>query len=133
MAKLNTEGAQPKTASDLRGHNIRMQLLSYVERYERLQEERDSLGDDQKEVMEEAKSLGFDTSIIKKVIQRRKKDAGDLSEQDALLELYEDTITQAMKQQVKQSEAEATPPAQMDVEEVVPADNIPSFLRRSKA
>lgn len=148
MAKLNTESAQAKTAGDMRNHNTRMQLLTYVERFERLQEEKDSLGEDQKEVMSEAKALGFDTAILRKVIQRRKKDASDLSEADALLELYEDVIAAAMKQQVKDSEAEAAPPKQMDIEEVAPvverlhpdeaamtasdALEPPAFLRRAR-
>jgi uncharacterized protein (UPF0335 family) len=111
MAKLKTESAEPKTAGDLRpGGNALMQLLSFVERFERLQEERDALGDDQKEIMAEAKGTGFDTAIIRKIISRRKKDAADIQEADAMLELYEDSIKQAEKQQLAKSLDEGSGP-----------------------
>lgn len=73
------------------------QLLSFVERYERLQEERDGLGDDQKEVMAEAKGTGFDTKILRQVIRRRKMNSADRMEQDSVLELYEEGIRTAEK------------------------------------
>lgn len=112
MAKLKTESAETKTAGDLRpGSNSMMQLLSFVERWERLQEERAALGDDQKEVMAEAKGMGFDTSTLRKVIARRRMDTADRQEADAMLELYEDTIRQAEKQQVAKSIAEGSDPA----------------------
>lgn len=136
MPKLKTQSAEPKTQGDLRGHNTRMQLLSYVERFERLQEERDGLGDDQKEVMKEAKGLGFDTKILRKAIQRRKMDKAQRDEADSMLELYEDVIREAEKQQISQSVDEGAGPApepkakkfwgkskQMDVEELAPSDN----------
>lgn len=132
MAKLNTESEQNKrTVGDMRSHNVRQQMLSYVERYERLQEEKDALADDQKEVMSEAKGVGFDTAILRKVIQRRKVGAADLMEADSLLELYEETIRLALKdQKIKDPAPEPEPAkkawcppaaaAQMDIEEVAP-------------
>lgn len=110
MAKLKTESAEPKTQGDMRNHNTRMQVLTYVERFERLQEERDALGDDQKEIMSEAKGLGFDTKVLRTVIRRRKMDAADRMEADSMLELYEDVIQEAQKQQVAQSMSEGTGP-----------------------
>lgn len=65
------------------------QLISYVERMERLDEERKAITDDMKEVMAEAKGNGFDAPMIRKVLQRRKMDPNTREEQDALLELYE--------------------------------------------
>lgn len=107
MAKLNTESEQQKTAGDLRQSNSMAMLLSYVERYERLQEERDALGDDQKEVMSEAKGVGYDTKIIRKCIQRRKMATADRIEGDSMLEMYEQAIAEAQKNQLKKSEDEA--------------------------
>lgn len=110
MAKLKTESAEPKTQGDMRNHNTRMQLLSYVERHERLQEERDALGDDQKEIMDEAKGLGFDTKVLRTVIRRRKMDSAARMEADSMLELYEDVIQEAQKQQVAQSMSDGAGP-----------------------
>lgn len=106
MPKLKTQTTEPKTAGDLRDGNIKSQLFSFVERYERLQEERQALGEDQREVMDEAKGLGFDTAIIRKVIQRRKMDSASRQEADALLELYEEAITKMEAQQLEQSKAD---------------------------
>lgn len=107
MARLNTETVQTKTAGDMRDSNTMMQLLSYVERHERLQEERDALGTDQKEVMEEAKGLGFDTKILRQAIRRRKMGADERITADSLLETYEEAIRTAEKKQVAQSQQDA--------------------------
>jgi uncharacterized protein (UPF0335 family) len=67
-------------------------LRSIVERVERLQEEIDALNMDKSEVFKEAKGNGFDIKTLKKLIQRRRVQASDLQEQDALLELYEAAV-----------------------------------------
>lgn len=110
MAKLKTETTEPKTAGDLRGNNTRAQLFSFVERYERLQEERDALGDDQKEVMAEAKGTGFDTKIIREVIRRRKCNTADLMEHDSILETYEEAVRAAERAATMQSQQEGEGP-----------------------
>jgi uncharacterized protein (UPF0335 family) len=81
------------------GHNsndvggiARDRLKSFVERIERLEEEKKGLQEDVKEVYAEAKGTGFDTRILRKLIQRRKLDKADRQEQDALLELYEEAL-----------------------------------------
>lgn len=113
MPKLKTESAEAKTAGDLRpGSNAMMQLLSFVERLEHLDEERKGLGDDMKEVRDEAKGMGFDVATINKILSRRKKDSATVQESDALLELYEDTIRKAEQQHIQQSEADGTGPAE---------------------
>lgn len=63
-------------------------LRSFVERIERLEEERAALGADIREVYAEAKGNGFDTKVMRQVIKLRKMDASDRQEQDHLLELY---------------------------------------------
>ncbi len=63
-------------------------LKSLVERIERLEEEKAALSADIREVYSEAKSQGFDTKIMRKVVTLRKLDTADRQEQDALLELY---------------------------------------------
>ena len=63
-------------------------LKSFVERIERLEEERRALGADIREVYAEAKGNGFDTKIMRQVIKLRRLDKDDLDEQDALIDVY---------------------------------------------
>ena len=64
------------------------QLKSVVERIERLEEEKQALAEDIKEVYAEAKANGFDTKILRTVIRLRKQDKNERQEQEALLDLY---------------------------------------------
>ncbi len=63
-------------------------LKSFIERIERLEEERRTLAADIKEVYAEAKGTGFDTKIMRQVIRMRKLDKADFQEQEAMLDLY---------------------------------------------
>ena len=63
-------------------------LKSFIERIERLEEERKTLSDDIKEVYAEAKGTGFDTKIMRQVVRMRKLDKADFQEQEAILDLY---------------------------------------------
>ena len=64
------------------------QLRSFVERVERLEEERSALTADIREVYSEAKGLGFDAKIMRQVVRMRKLDKADFQEQEAMLDLY---------------------------------------------
>lgn len=64
------------------------QLRSFVERIERLEEEKQALMTDIKEVYAEAKGNGFDTKILRQVVRLRKMETADRQEQEAILELY---------------------------------------------
>lgn len=64
------------------------QLKSLVERVERLEEEKATIGGDIKEVYAEAKANGFDTKILRKIVALRKKDAHEREEEQAMIELY---------------------------------------------
>lgn len=64
------------------------QLRSFIERIERLEEEKKDLSGDIKDVYGEAKSFGFDTKAIRKVIAIRKQDRDERLEQEAILETY---------------------------------------------
>ncbi|WP_117191850.1 DUF2312 domain-containing protein [Rhizobium terrae] len=66
----------------------RDQLRAFVERIERLEEEKKTIADDIKDVYGEAKSMGFDTKILKKVIALRKKDDQERMEEDLILDTY---------------------------------------------
>jgi uncharacterized protein (UPF0335 family) len=63
-------------------------LKSFIERIERLEEEKKALAEDIKEVYAEAKGVGFDTKTMRQIIKIRKMDQDDLDEQEALLDTY---------------------------------------------
>jgi uncharacterized protein (UPF0335 family) len=64
------------------------QLKSFIERIERLEEEKAGIAGDIKEIYAEAKGNGFDTKVIRKIISIRKKDYAERQEEEAILELY---------------------------------------------
>jgi uncharacterized protein (UPF0335 family) len=64
------------------------QLRSIVERIERLEEEKATIGADIKEVYAEAKANGFDAKIIRRVVRLRKVDRSEREEEEALIDLY---------------------------------------------
>ena len=68
------------------------ELRAFVERFERLEVEKKDLADQQKEVMGEAKSRGYDTKVIRKVIALRKRDKDDIAEEEAVLEMYKEAL-----------------------------------------
>ena len=63
-------------------------LKSFIERIERLEEEKKALSADIKEVYAEAQGSGFDTKIMRQVIRLRRLDQDDLDEQETLLDIY---------------------------------------------
>jgi uncharacterized protein (UPF0335 family) len=67
-------------------------LKSFIERIERLEEEKRALAEDIKEVYAEAKGTGFDTKIMRQLIKIRKMDKDDLDEQETLLDVYKRAI-----------------------------------------
>ncbi len=64
------------------------ELRQFIERYERLEAEKKDIADGQKEIMAEAKGRGYDTKVMRKVIAIRKRDANDLAEEEAVLDMY---------------------------------------------
>jgi uncharacterized protein (UPF0335 family) len=64
------------------------QLRSFIERVERLSEEKQTIADDIKEVYAEAKSSGYDTNILRKVVAIRKLEPAARAEQEAVLDTY---------------------------------------------
>ncbi|MBA4801975.1 MULTISPECIES: DUF2312 domain-containing protein [Euryhalocaulis] len=63
-------------------------LRSFIQRIERLEADKAEVMADMKEVYAEAKSMGFDTKIMRQVVRLRKMDQQDRSEQEAVLDLY---------------------------------------------
>jgi uncharacterized protein (UPF0335 family) len=66
----------------------REEFKAYIERIERLAEERKSLGDDQRALFAEAKAKGYDTKSMRRIIKRRQKDTNELAEAAAIDDVY---------------------------------------------
>src|ERR1700747_2337252 len=64
------------------------QLKAFVERVEKLEEEKKAISDDIRDVFAEAKGNGFDVKALRKVISLRKQDVDERKEQEAILETY---------------------------------------------
>jgi uncharacterized protein (UPF0335 family) len=64
------------------------EIRQFIERYEQLEAEKKDIADQMKEVMAEAKSRGYDTKVLRKVIALRKRDADEIAEENAVLEMY---------------------------------------------
>lgn len=68
------------------------QLLSIIQRVEKLNEDSAAIAADLKEVMSEAKSAGYDPKYIKRMVDLRKLDPDELDEQDELTRVYRNAI-----------------------------------------
>jgi len=64
------------------------QLKAFIERIERLEEEKAGIAGDIREIFAEAKGNGFDTKVMRRIISLRKKDRAERQEEEAILELY---------------------------------------------
>ena len=64
------------------------ELRQFIERIERLEEEKSSISDDIKDVFREAKGRGYDTKAMKTIIRLRKKDANERMEEESILQTY---------------------------------------------
>jgi uncharacterized protein (UPF0335 family) len=79
MAEDITETSQTVAAGQLR---------AFIERIERLEEEKKTIADDIKDVFAEAKGTGFDTKAIRTIIRLRKQDQAERQEEESILDLY---------------------------------------------
>ncbi len=86
--------AQSRVPKDV-GGVAGQRLKAFLDRVERLEEERKALGDDVKDIYAEAKGVGFDTKIMKRVLKLRKMEPEKVREEDELLELYKAAIGMA--------------------------------------
>lgn len=64
------------------------ELRQFIERVERLEQEKKEIAEQVKEVMAEAKGRGFDTKVLRQVLALRKREPDDVAEQEAILEMY---------------------------------------------
>ena len=68
------------------------ELRQFVERFERFEIEKKDIADQQKEVMAEAKSRGYDTRIMRKIVSLRKRDLEEVAEEEAVLSMYKTAL-----------------------------------------
>jgi uncharacterized protein (UPF0335 family) len=93
-ARAATAGAEPKKTGAAAGDEAtahrfaKDQLKAFVERIERLQEEKKALGDDIADIYKEAKGNGFDAKALRTVVRLRGQDANERKEQEAIVETY---------------------------------------------
>ncbi|AXX97236.1 DUF2312 domain-containing protein [Profundibacter amoris] len=81
-----------ETSSDTSYRVTADELRQFIERIERLDAEKKDLAEAQKEVMAEAKGRGYDTKVMRKLIALRKRDAQDIAEEEAVLEMYKEAL-----------------------------------------
>ena len=79
-------------------------LLSFVERLERLKEEKEGITADMTEVRAEAKGMGFDTKVLNRLIAWRAQDPSVREESDAIFDLYKNAIKEAEQRAFKASQ-----------------------------
>jgi len=82
------------------------QLKSFIERIERLEEEKRALSGDIKEVYAEAKGTGFEPKIMRQLVKIRKMDKEELDEEESLLDLYKRALGMAPDAQLETRAAE---------------------------
>ncbi len=98
-------------------------LKSYIDRVERLEEEKKVLAEDIREVMGEAKSVGFDPKIIRKVIRLRKMDRDKRQEEEYLTELYLSAIGEGLPPMEKTAPAASQVAQQAPIESNTESDS----------
>ncbi len=86
MADDITESSQTVAAGQLR---------AFIERIERLEEDKKTVAEDIKEVYAEMKGTGFDTKAVRTIIRLRKKDQAERQEEESILELYMNALGMA--------------------------------------
>jgi len=88
----NSDGADTDVGTKDVGGVAGKRLKAFIERVERLEEEKGALMEDIKEVYGEAKATGFDVKTIRKIVKLRRLDVEKRAEEDQLLALYKSAI-----------------------------------------
>ncbi len=90
--EANTNSSADESSTQDVGGVAGQRLKSFIERVERLEEEKKILAEDIKEIYAEAKGVGFDTKTIRKLISLRKMEPEKRNEEEELLDLYKSAI-----------------------------------------
>ncbi len=78
----------PDSQADATGAELRQ----FIERVERLEEEKAEVAEQIKEVFAEMKGRGFDVKAIRQILRERKQDPNDIAEQEAIIDMYKAAI-----------------------------------------
>lgn len=78
----------PDSQADVTGAELRQ----FIERVERLEEEKKEVSEQIKEVFAEIKGRGFDVKAIRQILRERKQDPNDIAEQEAIIDMYKSAI-----------------------------------------
>lgn len=78
------DDTESSTGSDVAADELR----AFVERVERMEEEKRAIAADVKEIYAEMKGRGYDCKVVKRIVNLRRQDANERAEQEAILELY---------------------------------------------
>jgi uncharacterized protein (UPF0335 family) len=85
---MSVTATSEATASPVKGNIAAAELKQFVERIERLEEEKKAIADDVKEVFAELKGRGYDVKAVRQILRIRKQDANERQEQEAILDVY---------------------------------------------
>jgi uncharacterized protein (UPF0335 family) len=83
-----TAAAAVSTEENRAHHFAKDQLKAFIERIERLEEEKKAIADDVRDVYAEAKGNGYDVKALRAIVRLRKQDQHERAEQEAILETY---------------------------------------------
>ncbi|HCQ71529.1 MAG: hypothetical protein CL570_06270 [Alphaproteobacteria bacterium] len=86
--ETNTPAVEPRDVGGVAGQRLK----AFIDRVERLEEEKKALAEDIKEVYAEAKGVGFDAKTIRKIVSLRKMEPEKRNEEEELLDLYKTAI-----------------------------------------
>ncbi|MBI3441118.1 MAG: DUF2312 domain-containing protein [Proteobacteria bacterium] len=84
MVKSNTKRKEVSSIQEVSGNRLK----SFIERVERLEEEKRAIAEDVRDVYGEAKSIGFDPKVMRKIVSLRKTNLEKRREEQELLDLY---------------------------------------------
>jgi uncharacterized protein (UPF0335 family) len=79
-----TDASVIETQSNAAGEELRQ----FIERIEHLEAEKKDIAEQIREVFAESKGRGYDNAVMRKIIARRKRDADDIAEEDAVFDMY---------------------------------------------
>ena len=83
-----SDNSGPDSQADVTGAELRQ----FIERVERLEEEKKEVSEQIKEVFAEIKGRGFDVKAIRQILRERKQDPNDIAEQEAIIDMYKSAI-----------------------------------------
>ena len=89
---MTSANLKTKETPDNSGEVSGARLKSFIERVERLEEEKKGIAEDIRDIYSEIKAVGFEPKIVRKIVSRRKMNKEKRQEEEQLLELYESAI-----------------------------------------